>query len=113
MTEPLGRPPPPLSVRGPVPAIEGTLPPSRKSIEQFCPELSKVAQQLLCVPPSSATSERVYSCVARVWCDLRSRLTHERVQKLLYIYFNRRALKRDGAAADDWEEFEEWLCNVL
>jgi len=84
-----------------------------KSIKQRCPELSTVAQMLLCVPPSSASSERVYNSVARVWSDLRSRLTHDRVQKLLYIYFNKRALQRDGAAAYDWEEFQEWLCNVL
>jgi hypothetical protein len=33
------------------------------------------------------------------------------VRKLLFIYFNRKALLRDGAAvqADDFAAFEEWL----
>jgi hypothetical protein len=85
-----------------------------KSLEQQAPELSKVARMLLVIPPASATSERVYSAVGRVWDPSRSRLTNSRVRKLLFVYFNRKALLRDGDArnADDFAAFQEWLESI-
>jgi hypothetical protein len=82
-----------------------------RDLKPHCPELSKVAQMLLAIPPASATSERVYSSVGNVWSSKRSRMTNSRVKKLLFIYFNRRALQRDGAAreADDLAAFADWL----
>jgi hypothetical protein len=82
-----------------------------QSLEACAAGLSKVAQVLLAIPPASATSERVYSAVGRVWNTSHSRLSSTRVRKLLFIYFNRKALLRDGAAvqADDFAAFEEWL----
>ena len=69
---------------------------------------------LLVIPPASATSERVYSAVGRVWDPSRSRLTNSRVRKVLFVYFNRKALLRDGDArnADDFAAFQEWLESI-
>lgn len=43
-----------------------------------------------------------------------SRLTNNRVRKLLFEYFNRKALLRDGDArnADDFAAFQEWLESI-
>ena len=69
---------------------------------------------VLCLFPHAATSERVYSAVGRVWDPSRSRLTNSRVRKLLFVYFNRKALLRDGDArnADDFAAFQEWLESI-
>jgi hypothetical protein len=78
------------------------------------PELSKIARMVLVIPPASATSERVYSAIGRVWDSSRSRLTSTRVRKLLFVYFNRRALLRDGEArsTEDFQAFVEWLSSI-
>lgn len=60
-------------------------------------QLARIALMLLAISPSSASSERVYSAAGRLWEAERSRLTSERVRKLLFVYFNRRALLRRGA----------------
>lgn len=85
-----------------------------QDLEPHVPELSTVARMLLVIPPASATSERVFSAVGRVWDPQRSRLTNTRVNKLLFIYFNSRALERDGSArdADDFAAFVSWLCSL-
>jgi hypothetical protein len=85
-----------------------------RDVKPHAPELAEVAQVLLAIPPASATSERVYSAVGRVWGTSRSRLTNTRVRKLLFIYFSRKALLRDGAAvdADDFAAFEQWLTSL-
>lgn len=77
-------------------------------------ELSQIAHKLLTIPPSSASSERLFSAVGRLWDASRCRLKDHRVRKLLFIYFNRRALLRDGAArsADDFDAFVEWLASI-
>jgi hypothetical protein len=65
-------------------------------------------------PPASATSERLFSAVGRVWDSSRSRLTNSRVRKLLFVYFTRQALLRDGQAreADDFAAFQDWLESI-
>lgn len=82
-------------------------------IAAHVPELSTVARRLLVIPPASATSERLFSAVGQVWDSQRSRLTNARVNKLLFIYFNSRALERNGASRDatDWQAFVDWLCS--
>jgi hypothetical protein len=82
-----------------------------KERQQHAPELAKVALMVLTIPPASASSERVFSAVGRIWDTSRTRLATQRVRKMLYIYFNRRALLRDGAvrSADDFAAFQEWL----
>lgn len=84
-----------------------------RDLTQHAPELSRVACMLLVIPPASATSERLFSAVGQVWAPHRSRLINARVNKLLFIYFNSRALARDGATrdADDFAAFAEWLCS--
>ncbi|WIA33014.1 hypothetical protein OEZ86_006171 [Tetradesmus obliquus] len=80
-------------------------------ISHSCAELSEVARMLLSIPPTSATSERVFSAVSQVWDTGRSRMTSARVRKLLFIYFNRKALIRDGAVrdAEDFAAYVKWL----
>ena len=86
-----------------------------KDISHSCAELSKVARMLLFIPPASATSERVFSAVGRVWDCSRSRMTSTRVRKLLFIYFNSKALSRDGAVrdAEDFAKYQEWLDSII
>ena len=85
-----------------------------KFLGPHAPELSRVARMLLVIPPASASSERVFSAAGLLWTPHRSKLLNDRVRKLLFIYFNRRALKRDGAVrdAEDWVSFEEWLDSI-
>uniref|UniRef100_A0A383W273 HAT C-terminal dimerisation domain-containing protein n=1 Tax=Tetradesmus obliquus TaxID=3088 RepID=A0A383W273_TETOB len=80
-------------------------------ISHSCAELSEVARMLLSIPPSSATSERVFSAVSQVWDTGRSCMASARVRKLLFIYFNRKALSRDGAVrdAEDFAAYVKWL----
>jgi hypothetical protein len=49
-----------------------------------------------------------------VWDSSRSTLTSTRVRKLLFVYFNRKALERDGAtrSADDFAATQEWLESI-
>jgi hypothetical protein len=84
-------------------------------VQHSCAELSKVACMLLSIPPASATSERVFSAVGQVWDTGRSRMTSKRVRKLLFIYFNRKALSRDGAVrdAEDFAAYVQWLDSVI
>lgn len=86
-----------------------------RDVESTCPELSAAAQLLLAIPPTTASSERVFSNVGYLWSDMRSRLSPQRLRKLLYIYFNRRALMRDGSArgAEEFERFDEWLTTFV
>jgi hypothetical protein len=85
-----------------------------KERQQHAPELAKVALMVLTIPPASASSERVFSAVGRIWDTSRTRLATQRVRKMLYIYFNRKALLRDGAvrSADDFAAFQEWLESI-
>ena len=55
------------------------------------------------------------SAVGRVWDCSRSRMTSTRVRKLLFIYFNSKALSRDGAVrdAEDFDKYQEWLDSII
>jgi len=52
------------------------------------PNLSKLAQRLLKIPASSAGIERLFSNWSFVHSDLRNRLSAERSQKLIEIYYS-------------------------
>lgn len=61
--------------------------------EQFAGgDLSKYAQQLLSIIPSSGASEQVWSTFGYLHSKSRNRLKNERVEKLVYIYTNDRLL---------------------
>ena len=47
---------------------------------------------VLSIPTSSAASERCWSVMGNVHSESRNRLTDDRVEKLVYIYFNERML---------------------
>ena len=54
--------------------------------------LQKLATSVLSIPSSSAASERCWSVMGNIHSDARNRLTDERVEKLVYCYFNERML---------------------
>lgn len=54
--------------------------------------LQEVALAVLNIPTSSAASERCWSAMGNVHTTTRNRLTDERVDKLVYCYFNERML---------------------
>ena len=58
--------------------------------------LSTLAHRLFYTLANSVPCERNFSSMKVLHSKLRSRLTIERVNKLLYIQINRRTLKRDG-----------------
>ena len=71
------------------------------------PHLQKVAQILLSLPGSSAAVERSFSMLDFVHSALRNRLDKECREKLLYIYFNVRALHRERVLVLGTEKFYE------
>lgn len=82
------------------------------------PELSALkpaALKLLCIPPSSCSSERNFSTWGNIWSDKRARMASTRVNKLVFIYFNARSLDRAevGTSATDHSLFYEWLSSLL
>lgn len=71
--------------------------------------LSKVAQMLLTIPPSSAAAaERNFSSFSTVHTKKRNRLTTLRASKLVYIYHNSRLLKQMKPDVDEGKEADEY-----
>ena len=58
------------------------------------PQIQKLAIKVFNIPTSSAASERCWSAMGNIHSESRNRLTDDRVEKLLYIYFNERILRR-------------------
>jgi hypothetical protein len=56
------------------------------------PHLQKLALRILSIPTSSAASERCWSVMGNIHNETRNRLTDDRVEKLVYVYFNERML---------------------
>ena len=54
------------------------------------PELEKLANKMLCSPPSSVESERLFSIGGNVYTSHRSRLTPETGERLMFLNFNLR-----------------------
>ena len=65
----------------------------RESQKRF-PLLSKIARQLLSCPPTSVESERLFSGGGQVYDDHRQRVSKDTGSKLIFLYYNLRALKR-------------------
>ncbi len=57
-------------------------------------ELQKVAVRVLSAPVSSGAGERNWSTFGLIISDLRTRLTSERAEKLVYVHMNGRALRK-------------------
>lgn len=57
-------------------------------------ELQKLAINILNIPTSSAASERCWSAMGNIHDAGRNRLTDERAEKLLFIYFNERIFNK-------------------
>ena len=56
------------------------------------PALTSVALKVMKLPLSFAAGERSFSNAAHIQGKLRTRLTHERLHQLLYVYYNSRSL---------------------
>ena len=54
------------------------------------PELWKIANKMLCAPPSSIESERLFSIGGNVYTPHRNRLTPEIGEQLMFLNFNLR-----------------------
>lgn len=57
-----------------------------KSQSEKFPLLSRLARQTLCIPASSASSERVFSVAGRIIEERRSRLKGETVDSLIFLH---------------------------
>ena len=68
--------------------------------EQF-PKLCKLAQKYLCVPATSVPAERVFSTAGLVVNRLRSRLSSEHVDMLIFLRKNYHHYEKDGMDDDD------------
>ena len=56
--------------------------------------LQNMAIRVLSIPTSSAASERCWSAMGNIHSESRNRLTDDRVEKLLFLYFNERMLNK-------------------
>ena len=59
---------------------------SKKSIRVTFKQLATVAREVLCVPASSTSSERVFSLTGRTLEDRRCSLVPESVDDLLFLH---------------------------
>ena len=76
--------------------------------EQF-PDLTALARHALSVAPTTGAAERNWSTFGFIHCKRRNRLLNERVEMLVFIYWNLRILKavpdlpgrNDGSSSSD------------
>ncbi len=63
------------------------------------------------MPATAAACERNWSVWAHIWSRKRNLLKPDRVAKLVYVYFNRRALIRYNTVptATEWEELVQYM----
>jgi len=59
-------------------------------------DLAVIALEIIGFPQTCASVERSFSVVRRIHTWQRNRLDREKLAKLVYIYFNERALKKEG-----------------
>jgi hypothetical protein len=70
------------------------------------PTLSNVAIRVLSIPATSAASERNWSTFGFIHSKLRNRLHEERVEKIVYLFWNLRILRaiEKPTILDGWVE---------
>lgn len=71
--------------------------------------LQRIALMLLAIPPTTCDSERNFSNWGHVWSKKRASLAASRVHKLVYIFYNTRALNRKEVGPSDTAAFMQWL----
>ena len=73
--------------------------------------LAAVAEKVLVIPPSAASSERLNSAAGATWTARRASLRVGRVGLMVYVYYNWRVLQRKAneASAMSWDDWFEWL----
>ena len=49
------------------------------------PKLAKLARYVLCIPCSSAASERIFSCASRVYKERRTRLLPQHIDSVVFL----------------------------
>jgi hypothetical protein len=78
------------------------------------PNLQPIALRLFSIGTPSCPSERNFSTFSHIWSNRANSLTHERAHKLVYCYFNIRALQklRDGTGRSDTVE-HGWLATRI
>lgn len=59
-----------------------------KANEASVPTLSKFARSILCIPASSASSERLFSAAGKIISSSRSKISSSRAEQLIYINQN-------------------------
>jgi len=70
----------------------------------FCPELSLLATRLFRTPANSVPSERSFSAQNLIHSKVRNSLNSTRVDKLTYIYLNRRVLDHKAGEPRQWQD---------
>jgi len=70
----------------------------------FSPELSLLATRLFRTPANSVPSERSFSAQNLIHSKVRNSLNSTRVDKLTYIYLNRRVLDHKAGEPRQWQD---------
>jgi len=71
------------------------------------PELTALAKWALCIAPTTGAAERNWSAFGHIHSKKRNRLLNERVNKLVYIYWNLRIKERIGDQKNYWFDEDE------
>jgi len=59
--------------------------------ESHLPTLLSISQKVMMLPLSFAAGERSFSSAAHLQAKLRTRIAHERLHQLFYVYYNSRS----------------------
>lgn len=78
-----------------------------KTVQFRFPNLYRVAARVFSCPCSSAASERNFSCFSFIHSKLRTRLSPDRVKKLVFIYANSRPLTKNTVDDAEVEDFRD------
>ena len=71
------------------------------------PELTALAKWALCIAPTTGAAERNWSAFGHIYSKKRNRLLNERVNKLVYIYWNLQIKERIGDQKNYWFDEDE------
>ena len=77
------------------------------------PVISELAVRLARTPSNTVPAERSFSNLKVIHNSIRNRLSHDRVNKLLYVYMNTRVLERiEGKSSEQEPVAEETLVDL-